>query len=80
MHEKMRRWHTAIVSCWPASWAGRHAFALADAAQLLVQAAWSGRNYVPLAVRPEGLAAALRALHPLGFAGCNLTIPTSRKR
>ena len=32
-------------------------------------------TYVPLAVRPEGLAAALRALHPLGFAGCNLTIP-----
>ncbi|HYU68502.1 MAG TPA: shikimate dehydrogenase [Burkholderiales bacterium] len=31
--------------------------------------------YVPLAIRPEGLAAALRALHPLGFAGCNLTIP-----
>jgi shikimate dehydrogenase len=32
-------------------------------------------TYVPVAVRPEGLAAALRALHPLGFAGCNLTIP-----
>jgi shikimate dehydrogenase len=32
-------------------------------------------TYVPLAVRPEGLAAALRALQPLGFAGCNLTIP-----
>ncbi len=32
-------------------------------------------TYVPLAIRPEGLAAALRALHPLGFAGCNLTIP-----
>jgi len=32
-------------------------------------------SYVPLASRPEGLAAALRALHPLGFAGCNLTIP-----
>jgi shikimate dehydrogenase len=31
--------------------------------------------YVPLAIEPEGLAAALRALHPLGFAGCNLTIP-----
>ena len=31
--------------------------------------------YVPLAIRPEGLAAALRALAPLGFAGCNLTIP-----
>ncbi len=32
-------------------------------------------SYVPLAIRPEGIGAALRALHPLGFAGCNLTIP-----
>ena len=32
-------------------------------------------TYVPLAVRPDGLRAALRALAPLGFAGCNLTIP-----
>ncbi len=32
-------------------------------------------TYVPLAIRPEGLASGLRALHPLGFAGCNLTIP-----
>jgi shikimate dehydrogenase len=32
-------------------------------------------NYVPLAIEPEGLAAALKALRPLGFAGCNLTIP-----
>ena len=32
-------------------------------------------TYVPLAIRPEGLATALRALHPLGFAGCNLTLP-----
>jgi len=31
--------------------------------------------YVPLAIEPAGLAAALRALAPLGFAGCNLTIP-----
>ena len=31
--------------------------------------------YLPLAIAPEGLAAALRALHPLGFAGCNLTLP-----
>ena len=31
--------------------------------------------YVPLAIRPEGLAAALRALAPLNFAGCNLTLP-----
>jgi shikimate dehydrogenase len=31
--------------------------------------------YVPLPVRPEHLAAALRALPALGFRGCNLTIP-----
>ncbi len=31
--------------------------------------------YLPLAIEPDGLAAALRALHPLGFAGCNLTLP-----
>jgi shikimate dehydrogenase len=31
--------------------------------------------YVPLAIRPERLAAALRALPALCFAGCNLTIP-----
>jgi shikimate dehydrogenase len=32
-------------------------------------------TYLPLAIPPERLDAALRALHPLGFAGCNLTIP-----
>jgi len=32
-------------------------------------------TYVPLAIRPAVLAVALRALHPLGFAGCNLTLP-----
>src|SRR6185503_5515093 len=32
-------------------------------------------TYVPVAVKPENLGAALRGLHPLGFAGCNLTIP-----
>jgi shikimate dehydrogenase len=32
-------------------------------------------TYVPLAIKPGTLAAALRALHPLGFSGCNLTIP-----
>jgi shikimate dehydrogenase len=31
--------------------------------------------YVPLAIKPEGLHGALRALYPLGFAGVNLTIP-----
>lgn len=32
-------------------------------------------SYVFLEIRPDGLSAALRALHPLNFAGCNLTIP-----
>lgn len=32
-------------------------------------------TYVPLAVEPTNLAPALRGLGPLGFAGCNLTIP-----
>jgi shikimate dehydrogenase len=32
-------------------------------------------TYVPLAIEPAQLEAALRALAPLGFAGCNLTIP-----
>ena len=32
-------------------------------------------TYVPLAIKPDDLEAALRALAPLGFAGCNLTIP-----
>jgi shikimate dehydrogenase len=31
--------------------------------------------YVPLPVRPENIAKALRALPALGFRGCNLTIP-----
>jgi len=32
-------------------------------------------TYMPLAIKPEGLEKALRALPALGFAGCNLTIP-----
>lgn len=32
-------------------------------------------TYVPLAIEPAGLDAALRALAPLGFSGCNVTIP-----
>lgn len=31
--------------------------------------------YLPLAIAPDGLEAALKALKPLGFAGVNLTIP-----
>jgi shikimate dehydrogenase len=36
-------------------------------------------TYVPLAIRPDDLAAALRSLRPLGFAGCNLTIPLKQR-
>ena len=32
-------------------------------------------TYVPLAIRPDQLGSALRGLAPLGFAGCNITIP-----
>jgi shikimate dehydrogenase len=32
-------------------------------------------TYVPLAIPPARLEAALRAMSPLGFAGCNLTLP-----
>ena len=32
-------------------------------------------TYVPLAIKPEHLGAALRGLAPLGFSGCNITIP-----
>lgn len=32
-------------------------------------------HYMPLAVEPQRIAAALRALPALGFAGCNLTMP-----
>ena len=32
-------------------------------------------RYMPLAVAPDGIERALRALAPLGFAGCNLTMP-----
>jgi shikimate dehydrogenase len=32
-------------------------------------------TYVPLAIRPDQLGSALRGLAPLGFVGCNVTIP-----
>ncbi|HVC54362.1 MAG TPA: shikimate dehydrogenase [Stellaceae bacterium] len=35
--------------------------------------------YLPLAVRPEDLEQALRALPTLGFRGCNLTIPHKQR-
>lgn len=36
-------------------------------------------TYVPLAIKPDDLEAALRALAPLGFSGCNLTIPHKQR-
>jgi shikimate dehydrogenase len=36
-------------------------------------------TYVPLAIEPQGLEAALHALAPLGFAGCNVTIPHKQR-
>lgn len=46
----------------------------------MIHNAWMAQHgingsYLPLAIAPEGLGAALRALPALGFAGCNLTIP-----
>jgi shikimate dehydrogenase len=32
-------------------------------------------TYVPLAIKPDNLQPALRGLSPLGFSGCNVTIP-----
>jgi len=32
-------------------------------------------RYVPLAIQAQHLEGALRGLHPLGFSGCNVTIP-----
>ncbi len=32
-------------------------------------------TYVPLAIKPDNLQAALHGLAPLGFSGCNVTIP-----
>jgi shikimate dehydrogenase len=36
-------------------------------------------DYVRLPVTPDGLERALRALAPMGFAGCNLTVPHKEK-
>lgn len=36
-------------------------------------------SYLPLAIRPDNLEAALRALAPLGFSGCNVTIPHKQR-
>jgi shikimate dehydrogenase len=64
------RFLLAAVMGWP----------IAHSRSPLLHNYWFGKygvagTYVPLAIKPEGLAAAFRALQPLGFSGCNLTIP-----
>ena len=64
------RFYLACVMGWP----------IAHSRSPLLHNYWFRRHglagtYVPVAVKPEGLAAALRALPALGFVGCNLTLP-----
>lgn len=66
----MDRFHMAGVMGWP----------VMHSRSPLLHNYWmkqQGLNgtYVPLEIKPGTLDAALRAMHPLGFAGCNLTIP-----
>lgn len=68
------RFHLAAVMGWPVM----HSRSPLLHGYWMQQLGLAGA-YLPLAIRPEGLAAALRALHPLGFAGCNLTIPHKRE-
>lgn len=68
------RFHLACVMGWP----------IMHSRSPLLHGYWMKAHglagaYLPIAVRPEGLAAALRALHPLGFAGCSLTIPLKQQ-
>ena len=65
-----RRFHLAGVMGWPVL----HSRSPLLHNHWLAQAGLEGR-YVPLEIPGAGLAAALRALPALGFAGCNLTIP-----
>ena len=62
--------HLAGVMGWPVM----HSRSPLMHNQWFEQTGLAGR-YLPLAIRPEGISAALRALPALGFAGCNLTIP-----
>ena len=70
MSEVLRRFLLAGVMGWP----------VMHSRSPLLHNYWFKRHglagtYVPLAIAPDGLGAALRALRPLGFSGCNLTIP-----
>jgi len=64
------RFHLAGVMGWPVM----HSRSPLMHNYWLDQQGMAGR-YVPLAIKPGMVGAALRALHPLGFSGCNVTIP-----
>ena len=66
----MERFHMAAVMGWPIM----HSLSPLMHNTWMEQEGLSG-TYVPLAIEPGTLEPALRGLHPLGFAGCNLTIP-----
>jgi len=60
--------------------AGVMGWPIAQSRSPMMHTYWFGKHgltgsYVPLAVKPENLAGALRGLAPLCFSGCNLTIP-----
>ena len=55
-------------------WPVMHSRSPAMHTYLMRQHGLSG-TYVPLAIKPDTLAQALRGLAPLGFSGCNITIP-----
>ena len=66
----MEKFHLAAVMGWPVM----HSLSPLMHNSWMEQEGLKG-TYVPLAIEPGTLEPALRALHPLGFAGCNLTIP-----
>lgn len=66
----MEKFHLAAVMGWPVM----HSLSPLMHNSWMEQEGLKG-TYVPLAIEPGTLDPALRALHPLGFAGCNLTIP-----
>ena len=66
----MERFHMAAVMGWPVM----HSLSPLMHNTWMEQEGLKG-TYVPLAIKPGTLEPALRALHPLSFSGCNLTIP-----
>ena len=66
----MERFHMAAVMGWPVM----HSRSPLMHNYWMAQQGLAG-TYVFLEIKPGTLEPALKALHPLGFSGCNLTIP-----